>query len=325
MYYQQYPLSYGYNNMPYQQPIQEVKVIAGGIPDFTKIGSIPIEQPVVNNDSEKKTRKPRSPKKKESGDVVTVDTTPIVESSYISSYDETNTIIRQTVAQLDTLAGELKHDIDTMRNTKSIQKKYDYLNGMNANMASLLSTKINAIKEMNNSINKSNELDYRKSKDMQVIASQDQDKAIFDLYNAYVSMPGGDTSRFNQIAQNLLVTNTGVDVYDTISPVVTTNGEVVDPGYQKYLETMTPEQKLMRYESNPNVQQCVLWDSNTGAKRFAMIDFETNKEIPGVPVHGEVVMEDTTIDERNGIARNVHINETYPLIDINKNPQYNGY
>ena len=91
----------------------------------------------------------------------------------------------------------------------------------------------------------------------------------------------------------------------------------MDSGYLNYLSNMTPEQNLMRYENNPNVKQVVVYDAATGNKFFQMMDTSTGEVIPNVPVYDEMIMEDTVLDIEKGVAKNLNLRETFPIIQIN--------
>ena len=74
----------------------------------------------------------------------------------------------------------------------------------------------------------------------------------------------------------------------------------------------------MRYESNPNVKQVVVFDAATGNRFFQMMDVSNGNVIPNVPVYDAMFLEDTTLDLKTKIAKNINLNETFPIIVINE-------
>ena len=79
---------------------------------------------------------------------------------------------------------------------------------------------------------------------------------------------------------------------------------------------MTPAQRLSMYESDPNVQQVVIYDNTTNSKRFEVMNIATGEIIPNVDKRDMMFMDDTVIDLQNHIARNLNLNETYPVIEV---------
>ena len=49
-----------------------------------------------------------------------------------------------------------------------------------------------------------------------------------------------------------------------------------------------------------------------------MMDVVTGAVIPNVPVYDPMFLEDTTLDLKNKIAKNINLNETFPIIVINE-------
>ena len=47
------------------------------------------------------------------------------------------------------------------------------------------------------------------------------------------------------------------------------------------------------------------------------MDMTTGQVINGLPTRDPMFLEDTTIDLRNKIAKNINLNETYPVVVIN--------
>ena len=234
------------------------------------------------------------------------------------SYFETNMMIRDTINQIDTLNSELMTEFESVRHNRTMKNKYNVLVGLSENIGSLIGNRIQAIKEANNSITKSNDLDYKKLKDAKAaMAAVSDDKYIADVYQALIS-----NKQVNP-AEHMMAPINSATLYG--SGIVRADamdaqpGVPVDYGYMNYVANMTPEQNLMRYEGNPNVKQVVVFDAQSGAKFFKMMDLSTGQVIENVPVYDQSIMEDTTLDVKNKIAKNINLNETFPIVVLNDN------
>lgn len=266
-------------------------------------------------------RKPR--KKKEDGphdahtDIIRADG-QIEDLSSAYTYAETTNMARRTIDQLDLLASEIKDELESVRMARTMNRKYDHIVGLSNSLGQILSTKITAIREINNSISKANDLDYRREKDRRSVeAAQNDDKGIMDLYTSFVANSGMQ-SNMNNIAPSIL--NSTVPGSSIIRAMPSSDGTlepIEDYGYLNYVSNMTPEQRLMYMEQDPNVKQVVVYDASNGNKFFQVMNMATGQAITGVPVRDAMFLEDTTIDLKNKIAKNINLNEVYPLVVIN--------
>ena len=161
-------------------------------------------------------------------------------------------------------------------------------------------------------------MDYKKDKDRRAAsAAMDDDKYIADLYKGFIQNPI-NVAPVPQVPQvDPSIFGSGVVRADLRSGNY--NSGQADVGYLNYMSNLSPEQNLMRYEGNGNVKQVVVYDAATGNKFFQMMDLSTGSVIPNVPVYDHMFMEDTTIDLHSKIAKNINLNETFPLIVINEN------
>ena len=142
---------------------------------------------------------------------------------------------------------------------------------------------------------------------------QNTDKAVMDMYSAFISMPTdmnpgialGPT--VNQLTYNPTITGA----------VAQSIGQVDEnAGYDNFLNNMSPAQRLSLYESDPNVQQVVVYDNRTNTKRFEVMNVATGEIIPNVDKRDMMFMDDTVLDLDNHIARNINLNETYPIVEV---------
>lgn len=284
--------------------------------------NITLQTPVVSNDTikeKKKTTRRKSTPTPPSEDGKN-ENLPMYQSTvpYKTEYEETDMLLRSTIAQIDELSVDIKNDIYNIKDSKTMRNKYTYLTNLYGSYGNVLSTKIAAVKEMNSITTKAVELDLKRAKENKAVLNVDDDKAVMDIYKTIIGIPSDDP----------------MSRYSTPMPTVQMspqmyNHQVVgadeDAIYNNYVNNMTPEQKMMRYEDDPNIKTVVIYDKSTYEKRFAVMNVATGEEITGVPVRSTAMfMPDTTIDEARGIARNTNLNETYPLIIVG-NDSVNSY
>lgn len=258
--------------------------------------------------------------------IVRVDGT-VEEVSTLNTYAETAYMLKDTLNQIDMVAAEVKAEFDNVRTNRTMKNKHIVMTNLSGNISDLLNAKISAIRELNNCITKSNDLDYKREKDRKdAAAGIGDDKAIMDLYQAFIQNPMGNRqANDNPLSAGLLGPSPVGAVVNDNSGIVRVSAnnadqsQTQDIGFTNYLANLTPEQNMMLYEHNPDVKQVVVYDEATNNKWFQVMNLKTMQVIPNMPVHDQMFMEDTTIDRRNMIAKNINLNETYPLIIINEN------
>lgn len=229
----------------------------------------------------------------------------IAETDYARSYNETNNLIRGAILQADELASEIKSDIDQVRSSKTLKNKYTYITNLTASASSLLSTKINAIKELNSTITQAHNLELNRFKTMKLDKeNENDDMKMMDIYSAFINTPVGT---YAPPAPNIQDLALGIN-----NPSGNVSGvEMVVPMQQ---QPLTPEQNRMRMESNPNIVTVVRYDQTTGQRSFDVIDKVSGMSVPNYPRPDNFLLEDTTIDVHSGIARNRNVNTVWPLV-----------
>ena len=315
--------------MQYDVPFQPQKVDPRvfDTPEITTSGSgihfnikdeshdtlVPIDTPVIE---EKKKR--GRPRKVETGAIIRSDNSKEKLSGTVEdtpteyTYTETSNMLRQTLTEIDALNGELVQEFSNVKHNKYMKNKYNTLVGLSENIGSLLNTKISAIRELNSSITKSNDMDFKKMKELRAVQqNMNDDKYITDLYQSFIANSGQMQKQMNLPPMDQSTT------FGSSIIRATPNGSN-DVGYMSYMANMSPEQNLMQYERNPNVKQVVVFDASTGAKYFQYMDTATGQAIPNMPVYDQMMMEDTTLDIKNKIAKNNNLHETFPIVVINE-------
>lgn len=229
--------------------------------------------------------------------------------SYKETYNETNGLLRNSIGQIDQLQNEVKSELDNVRLSKTLKKKYDYITMLSSTAANLINTKVSVIKEMNKVITDSHNLDLKRMKDLKVTENQvDDDKRIMDMYQAFVSTPIGSGPALGP-------SSTDITLMTGINNIV--RADIGNDTYDNYSNNINPTQNMMRLEQNPDVKTVVVYDASTGRRWFDVMNVSTGESVPNVNKPDAMFLEDTTIDVRNGIARNTNLDLTYPLIVLN--------
>ena len=285
-------------------------------------------------DMEKEEKAKRSPRKKrESAEVSVIDTMPpaennpandIVEMPTAYTYAETTNMLRNTLGQTDSLNAELMQEFTNVKHNRTMKNKYNVLVGISENVATLLNTKVSIIKEINNSISKSNDLDYRKLKDSRAAqAEMNDDKYVADMYRSFVNNPMMNPQQPNYPSVDASMFGSGI--VRATTPMELQGNMPVDIQYMNYRSNLTPEQNSWMYEDNPAIQQVLVFDDATGNKFFQYMNVTTGEVIPNMPTYDMNIVEDCTVDRDHMIAKNNNLNQTFPLVIINENKVNNMY
>ena len=299
---------------------------SGIMPDFTKTIDSPAftEPQIIVDDGKKKRGRPRkdqasstdlfsSPSHMVQAGESFITTDDKRELSLMEStepiekkYAETNNILRSAIMQLDSSMAQVQEDIDYVRHAKTLRNKYQYLSLLQGSMGTMIANKISAARELNNTISKCNDFEMKRYKENKASASNvDDDQRVMEMYKAFVNTPVS-SNPFPNISQMAV----------SGSPVMATALGNQDDNFTNYMNNMTPAQQTMYLEGNPNIQQVVIYNQETGARYFDVIDMTTGQSIPNAEKHDVMFLEDVTIDLKNKVARNVNIGETYPLVVI---------
>ena len=299
---------------------------SGIIPDFTKTIDSPAftEPQIIVDDGKKKRGRPRkgqasstdlfsSPSHMVQAGESFIITDDKRELSLMEStepiekkYAETNNILRSAIMQLDSSMAQVQEDIDYVRHAKTLRNKYQYLSLLQGSMGTMIANKISAARELNNTISKCNDFEMKRYKENKASASNvDDDQRVMEMYKAFVNTPVS-SNPFPNVSQMAV----------SGSPVMATALGNQDDNFTTYMNNMTPAQQTMYLEGNPNIQQVVVYNQETGARYFDVIDMTTGQSVPNAEKHDVMFLEDVTIDLKNKVARNVNIGETYPLVVI---------
>ena len=246
---------------------------------------------------------------------------------YESKYAETNAILRSAIVQIDNGLIDIQRDIDDVRSAKTLRNKYNHLTLLQSSMGSFIGNKIQAARELNNTISKCNEMELKRYKEMKAsaMADQDDDQRIMEMYKAFVNVPTGNDT--NMMMTGRSSSPLGPSMIDMTMPSPNLTGlnmGSVDSQYDDYIRNLTPQQNMMLLEGNPDIKQVVVYNQETGARYFEVMNLATGEVVPNAEKHDAMFLEDVTIDIKNGVARNTNLGETYPLVVVGQ-PILNEY
>ena len=336
----QYPI--GYPQQP-QYPVQAYNVQTGAPIQAEVVttsqnnhgifsGLIGTNVPVENNNTnivpaeknEVSTTKKKSSKKNE---VDKVSSREIVEGTiYADTYHDTNNMALGIIAQADELLNNAKTELDYIR-TRNIKGKYIYMNNMLASMSSLMSTKLQAIREINTTIKNANDMEYRRFKDNRALDQTNDTKAVMDAYKAFISAPVGAPAYHLPNTFDITTGSNGVTHVD-LNGVVPANGQQPissgDTGFDNYIKNLSPEENYMINGDNPDYEEVVVYDQSTGLKYFEWINTKTGDPVPNMPKTPDSMLEDFVIDPRTKTARNTNLNMIKKVVYIN-NDKFNEF
>jgi hypothetical protein len=266
-------------------------------------------------------RPPGKMKKLESGvEFVSVDDDDEQEKNvaYKKTYEVTTGMLTNSIRQIDGLNAQIQADIGLVRANKFIKNKYPYICELTGATTGLMGTKISAIRELNSVISKCHDLEMKRAKEFGSNEKENDDKKIMDMYNAFINTPVGSVqgSPFAGITP-MLINNpsstmgmVGIDIDSDIRAI---SG---NPGYDNYVQNMTPEQNAMVLETNPYIKPVVIYNQETQDKYFDVIDTSTGLSVPNVPRPADFLLREMRVDVRSGVARNASANMDFPVILI---------
>lgn len=247
---------------------------------------------------------------------------------YNTLYTETQNLLKNTVYQIDVVTSDIKEQIDAIKASKTIRGKYKYLSDLASSQSSLLNAKIAAIREMNKTLTDTNNLELKRASTLKMDNEVDDDKRIMDLYNAFIKtpissgqLPTGYSSPLGPGIMDMTMPNTNINIYRNDIQGDTSD----DYGYQQYMNNLTPEQKRMHLENDPNIQTVVVYNQETGERRFDVIDIRTGQSIPGVATPDPFLLENMSINLRSGTARNSDANLDFGLVVIGNPGSINDF
>lgn len=250
-------------------------------------------------------RRGRPPKKNRDIDSPEGEASELVTNvPYAESYEETNGMLKGMILQIEGLQGELKQEFNDIRLSTRMRGKYQYLTDISATISSLSSTKLAAIKELNSVISKCHDMELKRTKELKIDATGNDDAAVMSLYENIINTPrqqleaGFMPPRLETGDIPLMVQpQGGMDIFQ---PAVTS-------------EQFTPEQNRMIAESNPDIKTVVVYDTKTEYREFIAMNVKTGQVVQNISLPDPFLLEDMNLNFQTGVARNSNLNMNFPL------------
>ena len=251
-------------------------------------------------------RRGRPPKKNRDIDSPEGEASELVTNvPYAESYEETNGMLKGMIMQIEGLQGELKQEFNDIRLSTRMRGKYQYLTDISATISSLSSTKLAAIKELNSVISKCHDMELKRTKELKIDATGNDDAAVMSLYENIINTPrqqleaGFMPPRLETGDIPLMVQpQGGMDIFQ---PMVTND------------ELFTPEQNRMIAESNPDIKTVVVYDTKTEYREFVAMNVKTGQVVQNISLPDPFLLEDMNLNFQTGVARNSNLNMNFPL------------
>lgn len=250
-------------------------------------------------------RRGRPPKKNRDIDSPEGEASELVTNvPYAESYEETNGMLKGMIMQIEGLQGELKQEFNDIRLSTRMRGKYQYLTDISATISSLSSTKLAAIKELNSVISKCHDMELKRTKELKIDATGNDDAAVMSLYENIINTPrqqleaGFMPPRLETGDIPLMVQpQGGMDIFQ---PAMTN-------------EQFTPEQNRMIAESNPDIKTVVVYDTKTEYREFVAMNVKTGQVVQNISLPDPFLLEDMNLNFQTGVARNSNLNMNFPL------------
>ena len=135
-------------------------------------------------------------------------------------------------------------------------------------------------------------------------------------YNAFIktpvqgALPPGYATPLGPSMMDITLPDNNLDITRGVV------GSAEEVAYQSYLNNITPEQNRMRLERDPNIKTVVVYNQETGARYFDVIDTRTGQSVPNVAKPDDFLLDNMTINVRSGTARNSDANLDFGLIVV---------
>jgi len=229
-------------------------------------------------------------------------------------YDETNDMLRETVSQLGVLQDELKTEFNQLRMSSRLKGKYQYMTDMASVISTITSTKLSAIKAINDNITTAAKLELSRVKDLKIDAGDDN-AAIMGLYKNLLDAPRQQLESTGFVPPQAIQ---GMDFPSFIAQRAQ-SFDLIPPSDRTQLaptDEFTPEQNRMIMEHNPDIKTVVVFDPKTESREFRCMNIKTGEQIDNMSLPDPFLLEDMNINFQTGIARNSNLNMNFPLATL---------
>ena len=228
---------------------------------------------------------------------------------YQAAYVETNQQLDESIAQLNALGMETMADLQSVRASKTMKGKFAITRDLTEVATGIINAKISAIKEKNKTINDVNNIELRRIKELKLDSADAGDDVtrISNLYSAFVNAPiSQGFTALGPTPQSLTMMG-GVPA----PRAVIDNGP--DASTAAWEAALPPSQKLMLMNAKGISETVLIYDQETGNRRFAVLDKQTGQEIQGVETPSQDRAYQVDINLRGGYAKETTTGAVYPL------------
>lgn len=300
----------------------------------------PSKMKVINETSVSTTKRRGRPPKSETALMSTDGIIPAQENSkktnkdpnsdFEKGYLNTSRLLYGAIAQSDMIYNNIETELNNFRTKPSYggRNRMGSMTDLMNTQATLINTKISAIRELNSSRNKINDLILKRQQMLKDQQDQNSDKTVMDAYYAMINAPRYGLPTFHQQLSPMSI-NTGINLAGSTIPtnslgadtdIVPANNfsniKSEDKSFNDYANNLTPVQRKMILENDPSVKTVVVYDQSSGNRWFDVINIKTGQAIPGVEKPADFLLDNMRIDASNGIAVNSDANVSFPLVII---------
>lgn len=235
---------------------------------------------------------------------------------YMEAYRETNTQLDNSINELDMLASGLFGELTSVKNTKTLKNKYNYINDMSETLATIINAKLSAIKEKNKVINDTNTMELRRIKELNSSANEEDDnQRIMNLYDAFINTPVG-TNYGQSVLGPSFMDMTVASNNQTLAP--TPVGTISEQQQlSSWQSNLSPSENRMLLDAQGQIETVVMYDNASGNRWYEVIDKQTGQPVPNVDKPSDVGIYELDINVRGGFAKDSNRNTTYRLIVLN--------
>lgn len=229
---------------------------------------------------------------------------------YAMAYQETNQQLDESITQLNILGGELMQELQSVRASKTLRNKYNYINDMTTTCTSIISAKLAAIKEKNKTINDVSHLELTRLKELKSQANAEDDNTrIASMYDAFINTP------ISMGRGVLAPPMQDMMMVDSAIPQAALGSTMSEQA--AWEQSLDPAQNRMILEAKGAVETIVVYDNATGNRWFDVVDKVTRQSVPNVERPDNSYIYDIDINVRGGFAKDSMRNKIYPLLVLN--------
>lgn len=229
---------------------------------------------------------------------------------YAMAYQETNQQLDESITQLNILGGELMQELQSVRASKTLRNKYNYINDMTTTCTSIISAKLAAIKEKNKTINDVSHLELTRLKELKSQANAEDDNTrIASMYDAFINTPiSMGRGVLAPPMQDMMMADSAI-------PQAALGSTMSEQA--AWEQSLDPAQNRMILEAKGAVETIVVYDNATGNRWFDVVDKATRQSVPNVERPDNSYIYDIDINIRGGFAKDSMRNKIYPLLVLN--------